>query len=74
MVTLSGFRAIDITRKLQRAGFVFRRHTGGSHQIWTHPVTGARATVPFHSRDVPVGTVRAIIRQSGLSVAEFLEL
>lgn len=74
MVMLSGFRAIEITRKLQRAGFVFRRQTGGSHQIWTHPVTGARATVPFHSGDVPVGTVRSIIRQSGLSVAEFLEL
>ena len=74
MVMLSGFRYAEVVRKLRRAGFVLRRQPRGSHQIWRNPATGARATVPFHSGALPVGTVRSIIRQAGLSVEEFLEL
>lgn len=29
-------------------------------------------TVPYHTRDIPVGTLRSIIRQAGLTVEEFL--
>jgi len=71
---LAGLSASDIIRKLRRAGFVFDRSAKGSHEIWMHPVTRRRVTVPNHPGDLPEGTVRAIVRQSGLSVDEFLEL
>ena len=74
MVMLSGFRPVDIIRKLRRAGFVFDRQARGSHEIWIHPITHRRAIVPFHRRDMSPGTVRSIIRQAGLTVQEFLEL
>lgn len=74
MVSLSGFRVRDVIRKLRRAGFVLDRRAQGSHQIWRNPTTGARTTVAVHTGTMKVGTVRAIIRQAGLSVEEFLEL
>ncbi|MDO8691649.1 MAG: type II toxin-antitoxin system HicA family toxin [Dehalococcoidia bacterium] len=61
-------------RRLRRAGFVFDRQAKGSHEIWWNPISRARTTVPNHPRDLPEGTVRAIVRQAGLTVEEFLDL
>jgi predicted RNA binding protein YcfA (HicA-like mRNA interferase family) len=74
MGRLAGFTAAEIIRKLRRAGFVFDRQAKGSHEIWWNPVIRARTTVPNHPGDLPEGTVRAIVRQAGLTVDEFLEL
>jgi predicted RNA binding protein YcfA (HicA-like mRNA interferase family) len=74
MTRLAGFTADDVIGKLRRAGFVFDRHAKGSHEIWWNPQTRARTTVPRHPGNLPQGTVRAIIRQAGLSVEKFLKL
>ncbi len=74
MGRLSGFTADDVLAKLRRAGFVFDRQAKGSHEIWWHPVTRARTTVPHHPGDLPEGTLRAILRQAGLSPEDFLRL
>jgi predicted RNA binding protein YcfA (HicA-like mRNA interferase family) len=63
----------DIVERLRKHGFVFDRQAKGSHEIWFNSVTRRRTTVPHHRGDLPVGTLRAIIRQTGLSVADFLE-
>ncbi|MBI5620853.1 type II toxin-antitoxin system HicA family toxin [Candidatus Gottesmanbacteria bacterium] len=42
-----------------------------SHRQYFHPITKAHTTVPFHSRDIPPGTLRSIIRQSQLSLDLF---
>ena len=62
-------------RALTRAGFIVDRIVG-SHHILAHPDNPARVvTVPCHSsRDLKPGTLRAIIRQAGLTVEEFNEL
>jgi predicted RNA binding protein YcfA (HicA-like mRNA interferase family) len=73
MGRLAGLSASEVIRKLRRAGFVFDRVAKGSHEIWLHPETRARVVVPHHPGDVPEGTVRAIIRQAGLEVDEFLK-
>ncbi|MFL6260967.1 MAG: type II toxin-antitoxin system HicA family toxin [Thermoanaerobaculia bacterium] len=39
--------AREVTRALERAGFVFRRQRG-SHQIYQHTQTGKRVSVPVH--------------------------
>ncbi len=66
--------ARDVIRKLRRAGFVFDRQAKGSHEIYYNPKTKRRVTVPNHPGDLPKGTLRAIIKQSGLTIEEFLKL
>ena len=48
----------------------------GSHHILVFPGDPTRTvTVPVHSgRDLKPGTLRAIIRQIGMSVEEFVDL
>ncbi len=54
---------------LQRAGFRFiRQH--GSHMIMRRDIPFSQPTVPNH-RELDRGTLRAIIRKSGLTVDQF---
>ena len=64
-----------VARALKRAGFVVDRIIG-SHHILAYPGDPTRTvTVPVHAgRDLKPGTLRAIIRQTGLNVEEFKEL
>lgn len=71
--SLPAVRAAELTRALERAGFVLRRQKG-SHQIWFHPQLKKRVSVPVHTGDVPKGTLRQILRDADLSVEEFLAL
>jgi len=71
---LPTLRPEQVIRKLRRAGFVFDRQAKGSHEIWYNPQTHRRVVVPNHPGDLPRGTMRKIIQQSGLTVEEFNEL
>jgi predicted RNA binding protein YcfA (HicA-like mRNA interferase family) len=69
---LPALTARDVIRALERAGFRISR-TSGSHSRLIHSSDPARAvTVPMHTGDLPRGTLRAIISQAGLTVAEFI--
>ena len=60
-----------VIKALERAGFI-EHHTTGSHVIMRHQTDlTRRVTVPSHSRDLKPGTLRQIIKQSGLSIEEF---
>jgi len=63
----------ELTRALERAGYVFRRQKG-SHQIYQHNETGQRISVPVHAGDVPKGTLRQILRLADLSPDRLREL
>ncbi len=63
------YRAKEVLRRLQRAGFEIRRQSG-SHIILRHS-DGRQTYVPMHTGDVPSGTFRSILKQSGLSEEEF---
>jgi predicted RNA binding protein YcfA (HicA-like mRNA interferase family) len=55
---------------LQRLGWVVVRQTG-SHIILRRPGGGPSVPVPVHgARDVPVGTLRSILRQAGITPDE----
>lgn len=64
-----------VTIALERAGFVVDRIVG-SHHIMTVPGdTGRTVTVLVHgNKDLKSGTLRSIIRQSGLTPERFAEL
>ena len=57
---------------LAKLGFYTRRQRG-SHLILRRDNPYAQLVVPDH-RELDRGTLRAIIRQSGLGVQEFIEL
>lgn len=61
----------DIIRRLERLGFVLDR-VSGSHQVYWNASTRRRAVVPKHGGDLPKGTVKALLREAGISLEDFL--
>jgi len=55
----------DVIRALEAGGWV-QVAQRGSHRQFKHPFRSGRVTVPHPSRDMPVGTLKSIERQSGL--------
>lgn len=66
------YTAKEVLRKLLKAGFVERRQSG-SHKILRHP-DKRQTYVAMHTRDIPNGTLKSILRQAGLSEEEFKKL
>ena len=63
----------EVVIALERAGFEVRRQAG-SHVIMYKPGIHRPISIPQHPGDLPRGTVRAIIREAGLTKEEFLKL
>ena len=61
----------EVVKALSRIGY-YVRDQKGSHVHLRHP-TRPPLTIPVH-REVARGTLRAIIRDAGLTLEEFLEL
>jgi len=72
MGRLSGFRYREVVKRLRRHGFVFGREASGSHEIWDNPESGRTVLLSQHPRDYAEGTMRAILRQAGISAEDFL--
>jgi len=62
----------ECIRALERAGF-YRKRQAGSHVVLRRAEPFAQVVVPDHE-ELDRGTLRAIVRQTGLSVDEFLRL
>lgn len=73
MGRLAGFSYRDIVRRLKKLGFIFDRHVAGSHEIWYNPKTKRYTTIPNHTGDIPEGTLRAMLKQAGVTPDEFLD-
>lgn len=54
---------------LVKFGFEIKRQTG-SHVRLIHP-DGRATTIAMHNRDLPRGTLRAILKQSGITLEDF---
>jgi predicted RNA binding protein YcfA (HicA-like mRNA interferase family) len=62
----------QLAKRLRQLGCEEIRAGSGSHRIWHNPASGGPATIPdWGSRDLAPGTVRAIIRELGISRSEF---
>lgn len=66
-------KAKETIRALGKAGFIMRRQKG-SHVILKNDATKKMVIIPYHNRDLAIGTLKNIINQSGLSDNEFLDL
>jgi predicted RNA binding protein YcfA (HicA-like mRNA interferase family) len=73
MPPVPSVRGDKVVRALERAGFKVAR-VAGSHHIMRHP-DGRGTTVPVHpGRDVAKGTLRNILSDIGMTVAELQRL
>lgn len=57
----------EIIARLQRAGFREIR-SRGSHRFFRHAVTGRTVTVKHPTKDYPLGTLKAMERQSNVKL------
>jgi predicted RNA binding protein YcfA (HicA-like mRNA interferase family) len=62
----------EVVAALNKAGFLVRRQKG-SHIILRRDIPFAQTVVPDHA-ELDRGTLRAIIRQSGMTVEQFIAL
>jgi len=73
MSTLPCISGQQCVGALRKAGFYLKRRQKGSHIILRRDDPFAQVTVPDH-KELDRGTLRAMIRQAGLSVDEFVKL
>ena len=73
MGRLSWFNYRKIIKRIKRFGFEFDRQAAGSHEIWYNSASNKYTTIPNHSKDMPEGTLRAILREAGITPQEFLD-
>jgi predicted RNA binding protein YcfA (HicA-like mRNA interferase family) len=57
----------EIIRRIEQAGWA-QVGSEGSHRQFKHPTLPGRVTVPHPERDVPIGTLRSIEKQSGVKL------
>lgn len=74
MGRLAGFKYRQIIKKLKKLGFEFDRQAAGSHEIWFNPAADNYTTIPNHPGDMPEGTLKAIIKQAGVTNDQFLDV
>ncbi|MBW8318997.1 MAG: type II toxin-antitoxin system HicA family toxin [Arenimonas sp.] len=60
-------KSADVILALKADGWLLVA-TGGSHHQFKHPEKPGRVTVPHPKRDIPLGTLKSIERQSGLKL------
>jgi predicted RNA binding protein YcfA (HicA-like mRNA interferase family) len=70
LTKLTSFKPREAVKVLEKIGFTFVRQKG-SHRIYVKEKIGI--TIPWHNKDLKTGTLRHIIKQSGLTKEEFFK-
>ena len=73
MPRLPTLSANDVVKALSKIGYVFDRQSGSHVILRAGEYPHRRVTVPNHG-SIAKGTMRAIIRETGLEVEQFLKL
>ncbi len=55
----------EIIKLLEKDGWNLDRHKG-SHKVFKHPSKKGIVVVPEHKGDIPIGTLKSILKQAGL--------
>ena len=74
MGKLAGFNYRQIVKRLKELGLKFHRQAAGSHEIWFNPAISRYTTIPNHPGAMPEGTLRAILKQAGITAENFLQV
>jgi len=57
----------EVIAALKADGWTLDRVTG-SHHIFRHPAKPGTVTVPHPRKDIPIGTLKSIERQTGIKL------
>ena len=58
---------------LQKQDFIID-HTTGSHKVLYRKSDKRRVVIPFHCKDLPKGTMFAILNEAGFSKKDYLRI
>lgn len=61
------FTPAKLIKLLRNNGFVFTRQSG-SHAIFRNEATKKRVVVPMHAKDIPTGTLHAILKDAEIKL------
>ena len=64
-VTFFLMKAKELIKLIEKNGWKFNRQTG-SHRIFVHEIKKGIVVVPIHGGDIPIGTLKSILKQAGL--------
>ncbi|HRN71382.1 MAG TPA: type II toxin-antitoxin system HicA family toxin [Candidatus Woesebacteria bacterium] len=70
MPKLAPLKPREVEKILLQNGFQVNV-SRSSHRQYYNPQTQAHTTVSFHNKEIPVGTLRSIVKQSRLSIELF---
>jgi len=70
LIRLRSVRPSEVVAALKKAGFVEKRQKG-SHLILWHERQRRTTIVSLHGRDLPLPTLKDILKQAGLTDEEF---
>ncbi|MFH1956235.1 MAG: type II toxin-antitoxin system HicA family toxin [Patescibacteria group bacterium] len=73
MSKLPRVKSKQVIKALKHAGF-YIDHTTGGHYILYKDDHSPPVSVPFHNKDLKLGTLSDILKQAELSVQEFIDL
>lgn len=59
----------ELIKKFEKLGFT-KDHQTGSHVVMYHKKDKKRAVIPLHIKELPKGTLMAILRESGIDKQE----
>jgi predicted RNA binding protein YcfA (HicA-like mRNA interferase family) len=62
-----------VIKKARKAGFILRRKTTGTHEIWWNEKTRRTCVIPHH-KEIKPGTLKSIVDQMGVTRGEFERL
>ncbi|WP_354057720.1 type II toxin-antitoxin system HicA family toxin [Bradyrhizobium sp. RT6a] len=57
----------EVIKAIQKDGW-YQVAQKGSHVQFKHPIKQGRVTVPHPARNIPIGTLKSIEKQSGLQL------
>ena len=72
MPRFPSYKPREVIKKLKKLGFV-KHHQVGSHLTLKHPLSGKRAVVPVHLKDLKKGTLMAILKEADINIEDFGE-
>lgn len=63
----------EVIKKARKAGFIFRRNTGGTHEIWWNEDKKRTCVIPHH-HEIKSGTLKNILKQMDVSEDDYKKL
>ena len=72
MSKIPSLKPREVVKKLTKLGFI-NHHQAGSHLTMKHIITGRRAVVPLHLKDIKKGTLLSLLREAEIEKDAFID-